>query len=89
LNIGGHAVPVKRTFRLKWTILIKRPLRQQKKGDIPVRLVDREQSEEGENLKDGVRGSFHNGEDGGIELGGKECFMNPRGFQYSLEWGGR
>ena len=78
---------MKRTFRFKWTTPIKRPLQQQKKGDIPVRLVDRGQSEDEENLKDGVRGSCHNGEEEGIELGGKECVIRTRGFQYSSELG--
>ena len=72
LSIGGHAIPVKRTLRFKWTTPIKRPLQQQKKGDITVWLVDRGNSEEDENFKDGVRGSCHNGEEEGIELGGKE-----------------
>ena len=78
---------MKRTFRFKWTTSIKGPLQQRKKGDIPVRLVDRGKSEEEENLKDGVRGSCHNGEEEGIELGGKECVIWTRGFHYSSELG--
>jgi len=45
------------------------------------------QSEEDENLKDGVRGSCHNGEEEGMELGGKECVIRTRGLQYSSELG--
>jgi len=49
--------------------------------------VDRGQSEEDETLKDRVRGSCHNGEEEGIELGGKECVIRTRGFQYSAKLG--
>ena len=98
MNIGGHVIPVKRTFWFKWTTPIKRPFQQQKKGDIhPQRVSDwwkggslmKKRTCDCE-IKDGVRGcNLPYRRRGGIELGEKEIFMNPRGFQYSLEWGGR